>query len=149
MELPDETYRQITELCKAGDELAQCESLPEALLEYERAWDLLPEPKTDWQASTWILAAIGDVQFSLREYEAAKESLSLAMHCPDAIGNPFLHLRLGEVQFELGDLSRAADDLARAYLLEGKRIFEEDDPKYLSFIKSKLRPPAGGWPEGW
>jgi hypothetical protein len=27
------------------------------------AWDLLPEPQADWEAATWILGAIGDVNF--------------------------------------------------------------------------------------
>ena len=70
------------------------------------------------------------------------------MNCPDAIGNPFLHLRLGQCQFELGDLERAADELARAYLIEGIAIFTDDDQKYLNFVKPKLQEPEGGWPKG-
>jgi hypothetical protein len=73
----------------------------------------------------------------------------MAMHAPGAVGNPFLHLRIGQVQFELGNEQRAADELARAYLKEGKTLFDGEDPKYLDFIKGKLRPPEGGWPEGW
>ena len=71
------------------------------------------------------------------------------MHCPGAIGNPFIHMRLGQSQFELGNMDRAADELARAYLQEGLAIFEDEDPKYVAFIKSKLKPPPGGWPAGW
>jgi hypothetical protein len=78
------------------------------------AWDLLPGPQTDWSAATWILGAIGDVNFQQGNYEAGRDNLAMAMQCPDAIGNPFLHLRLGECQIELGNLDRAADELARA-----------------------------------
>jgi len=66
------------------------------------------------------------------------------MRCPDAIGNPFLHLRLGQCQFELGELDRAADELARAYMGAGAKIFEGGD-KYFSFLKTRLEPPPGGW----
>jgi tetratricopeptide (TPR) repeat protein len=149
MELPDETYEKICALGEQGNELVEADDLPQALLTFEEAWDLLPEPKIEWEAATWLLAAIGDVQFLLGEFAATKETLSLAMHAPGAIGNPFLHLRLGQAQLELGDIHRAGDELARAYLLEGTRIFANDDPKYLAFIKSKLRPPEGGWPDGW
>jgi tetratricopeptide (TPR) repeat protein len=149
MELADELYARICELSERGNELAEDGSASAALLSFEEAWDILPEPKTTWEAARWLLAAIGDMQFQLGEYEAAQETLALAMHTPDAIGNPFLHLRLGQAQFELGNETRAADELARAYLLEGTRIFADDDPKYLKFIKSKLRPPDGGWPDGW
>ena len=68
----------------------------------------------------------------------------MAMHCPEAIGNPFLHLRLGQCQFELGSLDRAADELARAYMGAGEEIFEAAD-KYFEFLKTRLEPPPGGW----
>jgi hypothetical protein len=32
------------------------------------------------------------------------------MHCPGAIGNPFIHLRLGQAQFELGNLEPASGE---------------------------------------
>lgn len=68
----------------------------------------------------------------------------MAMQCPAAIGNPFLHLRLGQCQFELGNLDRAADELARAYMGAGADIFEGAD-KYFAFLKTRLQPPPGGW----
>lgn len=64
---------------------------------------LVPESITDWVASTWILTAIGDALFSLKSYEKARQALLDVIHCTDAIGNPFIHLRLGEVQFEMGN----------------------------------------------
>ena len=62
------------------------------------------------------------------------------MRCPGAIGNPFIHLRLGQAQFELKNLGRAKDDLARAYMGGGDEIFKDEDRKYLHFIKEILRP---------
>jgi hypothetical protein len=79
-----------------------------------------------------------------RRLVAGRESLSLAMHCPDAIGNPFLHLRLGQCQYELGNLDQAADELARAYMGGGEEIFEEDEREYFTFLKTRLKPPPGG-----
>lgn len=149
IELPDKLHRKIKKLCAKGDKLADRRRYAKALDQYWEAWDLLPDPKTDWDASTWILAAVGDSNFLAGDYEAGRDNLSKAMQCPEAIGNPFIHLRLGQCQYELGNLERAADELARAFIPGGKGIFEEDDPKYLSFIKSKLDPPPDGWPEGW
>jgi tetratricopeptide (TPR) repeat protein len=149
VELPEEIYEMICELSAQGNLLAEGGSFHEALSLFQRAWNLLPDPTITWEAATWLLAAIGDIQFLLGDYNATRETLSMAMHAPGAIGNPFLHLRLGQAQFELGDQERAADELTRAFLLEGSQIFTNDDPKYLSFIKSKLRPPEGGWPRDW
>jgi tetratricopeptide (TPR) repeat protein len=149
LELSDDVFTRITELCEEGNDLAEQEAFTEALGMFQQAWELLPEPAVQWEAATWILAAIGDVYFLSGDYAAAHEKLTMAMQAPGAVGNPFLHLRLGQVQFELGNEQRAADELARAYLKEGKTLFDGEDPKYLDFIKGKLRPPEGGWPEGW
>jgi hypothetical protein len=67
----------------------------------------------------------------------------------EVVHNPFLRLRLGQCLFESGDRQDAANWLAGAYLLEGKKLFADDDPQYLEFIKAQLAPPPGGWPEGW
>lgn len=100
LELPQPTYEEICRLCALGDEHADEERFTEALSVYWAAWDLLPEPKTQWEAATWILAAIGDANFFGGDFVAGRDNLALAMHCPDAIGNPFLHLRLGQCQYE-------------------------------------------------
>ena len=144
-ELPDALHAQITELCRSGDELVSEDRFRDAISAYETAWDLLPEPREDWEAATFILAALGDAQIAMGEYALAAETLKRAMHCPDAIGNPYLHLRLGQCQFELNNLDRAGDELSRAFLLEGPLLFRDDDPKYLAYVKSVLREPEGGW----
>lgn len=144
-ELPDDTNQKIQKFSAEGDELAASGRFEDALKAYWAAWDLLPEPQTDWEAATWLLAAIGDANFLGGDYNAGRENLSMAMHCPGAPGNPFLHLRLGQCQLELGNQDRAADELARAYMAEGHELFKNEDPKYLAFLKSRLDPPPGGW----
>ncbi len=146
-ELPEQIGDDILRLSSEGDAFAEAEDYPQALRCYWEAWDLLPEPKTSWEAATWLLGAIGDANFFSGDFVAGRDNLANSMHCPDAIGNPFLHLRLGQCQWELGNLDRAADELTRAYMGAGDEIFESEDPKYLSFLKTKLKPPPGGWPK--
>jgi tetratricopeptide (TPR) repeat protein len=140
-ELDDELHSQISALCEAGDALAEKGRLDAAIEKYQAAFELVSEPFSEWEASTWILATLGDTYYLKREYVQALDALQRAMHCPGAIGNPFLHLRLGQVQFELADEARAADELTRAYMGGGEEIFEGADPKYLTWLKSILRPP--------
>ncbi|MFJ8473288.1 hypothetical protein [Kitasatospora sp. NPDC094011] len=59
------------------------------------------------------------------------------MKCPDGLGNPYVHLRLGQTTFELGDHDRAADELIRAHLGGGPELFREDDPTYRGFLRSR------------
>lgn len=144
MELSDAINRKVVQLSQEGDEQAESGHYREAVARYIAALDLLPEPKTDWQACTWLLAAIGDANFKSNNYEHAKAALTDAMHCPGAVGNPFIHLRLGQTQFELGNMQRANDELARAYMGAGKEIFAGDDPKYFAHLKTVLLLPANG-----
>jgi len=62
-DLPDELHEQIKKLCAEGDKLVDEERFDQALTRYQSAWDLLPEPQTDWKAASWILAAMGDARF--------------------------------------------------------------------------------------
>src|SRR5215510_14242601 len=96
-ELAQHVHTEIQRLCALGDEAAAQQQFAQALTSYWAAWDLLPEPQTEWEAATWILGAIGDANFLSGDYVAGRDNLSNAMHCPDAIGNPFLHLRLANV----------------------------------------------------
>ena len=61
-----------------------------------------------------------------------------AVQCPSGLGNPFIHLRMGQSYYELGKMEKASDELARAYMGAGMEIFMEDDRKYLEFLETKI-----------
>ena len=136
-QLEPEVHSRIAAIAAEADSRAEEERYHEALVLYNDALALVPEPKTKWNASTWLLGSIGDAAFLGNYYEVALDALQDVMLCPSAIGNPFLHLRLGEVKLELGDSQGAADELMRAYLGAGKEIFEHEDPKYLALLRQQ------------
>jgi tetratricopeptide (TPR) repeat protein len=143
-ELDPTTYERLKALCAEGDRLAEANDYAEAWERYHQAWELIPAPQKEWEASTWVLGAIADVCFRGGQYASAKESLDYAMVCPGALGNPFLHLRRGQCCFEEGLLDQAADELTRAYMGAGVDIFANEDPKYFEFLKTRIDPPASG-----
>jgi tetratricopeptide (TPR) repeat protein len=143
-ELPADVYDQITSLSRDGDALAEAELFDQAIEKYNEAWELVPEPKNQWNASTWILVAIGDACFFARYFTSGIEACAYALTCPDALENPFIYLRLGQCQFEKADLGAAADNLTRAYMLGGKEVFDLEDVKFFDFLKTKISPPAKG-----
>lgn len=146
MELESGLEAQVKEICDEGDVLIEMGELQDAFKNFSEALSLVPEPKEAYSATAGILAGLGDVYFRAKSYLQGKEVLSDAMHCAGAIGSPFLHLRLGQCQFELGNVDRAADELARAYMGAGQEIFSREDPKYFEFLKTRLKPPApGNW----
>ncbi len=86
--LPEKLHEKIEELCAKGDDLCEMGKYADALKQYWKAWDVLPAPKTNWNAATWILVAVGDTNFLSGDYTAGRDNLSTAMHCPEAVGNP-------------------------------------------------------------
>jgi tetratricopeptide (TPR) repeat protein len=138
-ELPDQTYRQVLRFSKNGDNLAKKGKFRDAIAEYNNAWELLPEPRRQWNASIWLLAAILDAAFLGGFFKTARKALDDAMSMEESIGNPFLHLRNGQVYFEEGHLDKASEHLMLAYMAEGKDIFREDNPKYYEFLKTRAR----------
>ncbi|MEV7597129.1 tetratricopeptide repeat protein [Kitasatospora sp. NPDC089797] len=136
-QLPDEVHAEITELCQEGDALAELGDLTEAKQRYVEALRLLPGDPRGWAASTWIYVAIGDVHFRLGVHDRASRCFQNAVQCPGGLGNPYVHLRLGQTAFELGDHDRAADELIRAHMGGGPELFDEDDPRYLAFLRTR------------
>ena len=136
--LPDDLRVMIDKLCQKGDQFAQIDQLDDALDQYEAAWDLLPNPKNQWPAATWILMTAGDVYFERRDFVAASKALRDAIDFPDGDGNEFIWLRLGQSLFEIGDLNAAANALENAFRMSGEELFADEEPKYLDFLKTQL-----------
>jgi hypothetical protein len=143
-DLSDILQTRIDQLCAQGDSHADAGRYADALAVYWAAWDLLPEPKLENVAATWILAAVGDANFLSGDFVAGRDNLSTVMHCPGAINIAFLHLRLGQCQHELGELARARDELMRAYLGGGMALFAAEDPKYLECLP-RVAMDGTGW----
>lgn len=148
--LPPRLQDQIEDLCDAGEAALADGDFDLAAAKFQEAWELLPEPRGGWDCAVPILGAIGDARFFRRDFAACKKwFMQILRDAGGSPDNPFIRLRLGQCLYELGDEREAANWLAGAYLAEGRKLFEHEDPKYFVFIKSKLQPPSGGWPEGW
>lgn len=137
-ELDDQVHQHIVQLSKAGDAYMEQGDYANAIDQFRAAFALVPEPYQDWEASLWLLTSLGEAYYFEGEYVQAHAALAKVMHVPGAIGNPLIHLRLGEVQFELGNTERAADELLRAYMGGGEEIFEDEDEKYFDFLKQHV-----------
>lgn len=138
-ELDGETYERIKELCARGDRSVELKQFETAFHFYRDALNLVPEPVEDWEATTWILAAIGDLHWHEGKIDKSLSAFEDAVRCPGGLGNPFIHLRLGQCSFELGELDRSADELARTYMATGLEILEQEDPKYLAFLRTRMK----------
>ena len=141
--LDEAVHSKIRELCAKGDALVAQKQFEQAFSAYRDALNLVPPPAEDWEATTWILAAIGDLYFLAGKIGKALTAFEDAVRCPGGLGNLFIHLRLGQCYLDSGQQDRAADELTRAYMGAGREILEKEDPKYLKFLESRLKPPVG------
>jgi len=138
MELSDALYEQIETLSEQGNDLVDEDDFEGALSKFQEAMDLLPDPKNQWEASLWLYASMGDMYLFQEDFDLAKTNFYNALNCPDGQESGFVHLRLGEALYELGEEEKSLDHLLRAYISEGPEIFAEEEEKYFNFLKSKV-----------
>jgi len=127
MELPERLFTSIEALSEIGNEFADQGRLGEAVSQWANALSLLPDPKADWEAYTWLSASIGDARYQLGQFEQARHDFYDALNGPDGLENPFIHYRLGQCLIKLGDREAGLNSLFKAYMLDGENIFIEDE----------------------
>ena len=99
MELDERIYREICDLSQEGDQYLDDDNFELAEKKYLEALDLIPKPKTEWEASTWLYVALGEVYFFSSKYLEAISFFSEALKCPEGLGNPLINLRMGQCYY--------------------------------------------------
>lgn len=133
----DEVFDKIEALCDKGEDDLERGKPRAALKRFFKAFKLLPAPATRYPAGTWLLLHIGDIYYHWERYEQALEQLVKALDFPDGNENPFIQLRIGQCQYQLGNLTAAHAALQLAYELEGAAIFEDEAPLYWEFFEGQ------------
>lgn len=145
-ELTPKIKDKLDELAERGNQLEDEGRYDEAIQAWEEGLDLIPEPQEYYSETVWFLAAIGDVYFKKGMFPQAHKCFDKARGnlSGEGYGNPFIMLRLGECCLEIGDEKNATEYLLRAYMMEGKEIFEPDEDgeddgqKYFDFLKTHV-----------
>jgi len=145
-EITPEIKAKLDEFALKGNQLEEEKRYEEAIKAWEEGLNLIPEPQQFYGETIWFLAAIGDVYFKGGMYQQAHKCFDKARGnlSGDGYGNPFIMLRLGECCLEIGDEKNAIEYLLRAYMMEGKEIFEPDEngeddgQKYFDFLKAHV-----------
>lgn len=138
MQLDDEISNKIDKLAEQGSLLLDESGEPLAAIEvWQEALELLPEPKADWEAATWLNASIGEAYFVEDQKDNALAYLMNALNCPDGHMNPFILLRIGQILVDKGQTDAGIEYLLRAYMLDGTEVFEEDSTQYLDLLKKR------------
>ena len=137
-ELPDSVCEGVAEHCRKGEMFVRLEQREEALDQFAAAWELLPNPKNQWQSANSILIVAIDIFFNKGDFIAAREILREFLESCDTEIHPMILWRFGQSLFETGDFDAAYDALEAASRLHGHDLFANDDPKYLEFVRTQM-----------
>ncbi|WP_240531600.1 hypothetical protein [Proteus alimentorum] len=64
---------KIIEIVENSNEFHNNKNYDSALTAYLNAWELIPEPKLEWEISNWISSCIYSAYFDIGNYIIAKE----------------------------------------------------------------------------
>lgn len=107
----------------------------EVLLE---AWNLLPEPKLEYDESFHISSYLIDTYINLNDFKEAKKWVKLNsksnLDRHDAGEREYL---AGKVEYELGNHEKAKEYFKVVDEKSKGRIFQQGDVKYYKFYKKK------------
>jgi tetratricopeptide (TPR) repeat protein len=137
-QLDDRLVASITALSERGDDDVEAGRYDDAIALYREALALVPHPVHAWAVSTFLHAAIAEAYYLAGDFAGARDAIDDAFRCDGAIGNAFLHLRLGQVELFLGNRGRALDELVRAYTRGGEEVFAGEDPKLLALVRASM-----------
>jgi tetratricopeptide (TPR) repeat protein len=135
-ELSDKLYDLIVLDLENGDQAMEKSKFQDALNYYLQALEKVPNDKHQWEISLHVFTALGDCYFNLKDFVNANNSYNQALQCPDGLENGYIWLGLGQSFFELEEKEKAKDAFMRAYMLEGKEIFNNQGYQYFELIKT-------------
>jgi tetratricopeptide (TPR) repeat protein len=136
-DLPDDIYQKVTGLSEQGNLLLGADDPARAIASWQQALALLPLPQKKWEAAMWLHASLGDA------YRVQGDHVNALSHFQSAAGaaeghlNPFVLISLGATLYDLGRRQEATDPLLRAYMIEGKELFDEFGGPYFEHLNSQ------------
>lgn len=138
-DLDDATADELDDLVRAGTEKLEAGEVEAAREKFEAGIALLPEPKHHWVAATWLFASVANIHFDAGRWQEARDNFAAAIESPSGVGNPFVQLRLGQAEYELGNMEEALHRLLFARLRGPAGLMNDEDPKYAEFLDKAVR----------
>lgn len=135
-DLDEPLKSEVVELCHMAVEAQDEERYHASNRDLGKVLELLPEPKSDWKAYSWLLSNLADNHFEQDEFAEALERFNEVFEFDsNSNDNAYLCLRRGQCALESENEELAGMMLTRALELEGKELFEDEHSKFLKFAK--------------
>jgi len=134
-----ELAARLTALVEEGNDLSEKDADSRAIPLYLMAWEMLPEPKTRWELfSAWIAGSLFNSHYDSGNYDEAKKWALTAYDARhhDEVTTEGM-IEVGKACFALDQLEEAYSWFARAFEIDGRRAFSDEDPRYLVFYRAR------------
>ncbi|EMS1065128.1 hypothetical protein [Providencia stuartii] len=136
MELED----KIVSIIEKGNLLSTNNDHHSALEAYHCAFNLLPEPKLEWEMlSAWLSGSFCSAYFNLSDFENAKMWAEAQLKATSSDIDTAPLTDLGMVYYELGQYDESYKYFNDAYNLGKARPFQERPKKYLEFYLERRK----------
>jgi tetratricopeptide (TPR) repeat protein len=134
LEINPDLQSKINQIAKKGDSKANSGNWAGQIEKYLEVWELIPEPKHNWDGGTWIIGGIAEAFYQSEDFSKAKEFFVKGLQCFKGEQNSFIQLRLGQIYCDDGDLENSKHHLKEAWHLSEGRIFVGEPKKYRDFL---------------
>lgn len=112
----------------------------EALAAYEKAWELLPQNKLNWEPlSAWISTSLYNLYLDNYDFKRAKEWAKAALESRSSELDTGPIVNLGIACYELHEEEEAYKYFDTAYSFGKERAFKERPKKYINFYLNKSK----------
>lgn len=132
-DLPSNVLERIKELCKKGVEDREKNDIEDAIYSWERAIQLLPEPREEWKISCWLFTNTGELYFQQKDYEASDEFFRWAISSPGGNVDAHINMRLGQSCLKLGQMEEALEFLLNAISID-PAILDNEPVEYRELL---------------
>ncbi|GAA1702451.1 tetratricopeptide repeat protein [Propioniferax innocua] len=123
---------QVQQIVAELQEAMDAERWDDAIGLCQRALGLLGDER-EADGSMWFLAHMGDAYMDKGQWAEARDTFFRATQAPGGMENPYVQLRLGECEYELGNTRAAANGLIAARM-QVPDILDEEPPRYRTFL---------------
>ena len=144
--LSPEIIKCLYELAEEGHKLTCEEKYMEAIHVWNKAIELIPEPKQNFFETANFYTGIACNYQMMNLFTEAMTYMNKVLRCwgDEVNQNPFILRDLGEIYYELGDMENSICYLTKAYSIEGDEVFypdvygKIDHNKYFEILKKKM-----------
>ena len=129
----------------AAKNLTQKKDFNKAYDIYFRLLSQIEDNEANKRKLRYIKIEIGQIYMYAEKWDSALQAFAEAIQDENSVGNPLLHLRIGQCAYNLENARIYEDNLSRALICGGLHIFENERNEYKETALKLLNPPACGW----